>query len=384
MEKDNYIKYIIRYFPFLFFLIITVFIFFKFIFIVLFSAAFEPQFIFDLTPYYLLSGVNSLDLLLLSLLVIIFAVYLHFRVSKKNLMLSFIPTGIMLAGIGIAIGTRDMDASSILHYLIFGCLIIIALIDQKQFLIFQDMEITPKIEQVVTKTTKDNSFVGMESLDRPFPIFGQPLRIEGLDEILTLHKQTLIELRTVLKDDIQRAQNVMESLEKKTEKLNVLSEEIESRRKNLIEDEKLFRNRLMSLNNEDIKVKTFETNIELILEDKTMEKKIDQPTMLDDFLGSAIIVKRGVLKEVSRPFLELLGYDSNTLIEKNLVDLIAPESLSDFEKDYSNKLKGKPISSYETVLLTKDNKKIHVEVTIKPMIYNKNAVDLILVRKLNK
>lgn len=383
MDKHNYIKYIIRYFPLLFFLSIAIFILIKFVFIVLFRAAFEPEFIFDLTPYYLLSGVNSLDLLLLSLLVIIFDVYLHFKVGKKNLMISFIPTGIMLAGLGISIASGKMDASYILHFLIFGCLLLIALIDQKQILMLQDMDVTPKIEQVVTKTAADKSFVGMESPDRQFPIFGQPLRIEGLDEILTLHKQTLTDLRTVLKDDLQRTQNMMGTLERKTEKLNFLSEEIERRRKNLIEDEKLFRERLFSHINENIKVKPVVTDVRSISKEKTEENKINQPTMLDDFLGSAVIVKRGILKQVSQPFVELLGYDSNTLLEKNLVDLIAPESLPEFEKNYSNKTKGKLIFSYKTVFITKDNKKIHVEITIKPMIYDKKAVDLILVRNLD-
>jgi PAS domain S-box-containing protein len=362
----------------------AIFIFIKFLLIVLVQDDFGPQFILDFTPYYLLSGTNNMDLLLLSLLVVVVAVYLHFNVSKKNLMYSFIPTGVMLSGLGIAIATGDMGASYILHFLIFGCLILIALIDQKQCLEFQDMDITPTIEKVVSKTTKDNSFVGMESPDRPYPMFGQPLRIEGLDEILTLHKQTLMDLRTIMKDDIQRAQNVMENLEKKAEKLNFLSEEIETRRKNLIEDEKLFRNRLMSRTNGDIKFEPTETKVELISEDKTIEKKTGQPTMLDDFLGSAVIVKRGVLKQVSQPFLDLLGYESNALLEKNLVDLIAPESLSDFQKDYADKLKGKLISSYETVLLTKENKKIRVEITVKPMVYDKKPVDLILVRTLNR
>jgi PAS domain S-box-containing protein len=361
----------------------AIFIFFKFIFIFLFRAAFEPQFIFDLTPYYLLSGTNSLDLLILSLLVVLFAVYLHFKISKKNLMISFIPTVIMLAGIGIAVISREVDASYIFHYFVFGSLMVIAIIDQKQFLMFQDMEITPKIEKIVTKTTKDNSFVGIESPDRPFPIFGQPLKIQGLDEILTLHKQTLIDLRTVLKDDIQRARNVMENLEKKTEKINILSEEIESRRKNLIEDEKLFRERLMSINNDYIKSKPILTNIQLITEEKSVDNKIDQPTMLDDFLGSAIIVKRGVLKQVSQPLVELLGYSSDTLLEKNLVDLIAPEFRSDFEKDFSNYLSKTSVTSFKTALSTKYNKKIHVEFIIKPSIYDKKAVDLILVRQLN-
>lgn len=384
MEKDDYIKYIIRYFPVIFFLIIAIFILIKFVFIVLFRAAFEPQFIFDLTPYYLLSGVNSLDLMLISLLIIIFDVYLHFKVSKKNLIYSFIPTCIILAGLGIRIASVEVDGAYALHYLVFSCLLFIALIDQKQILKFQDMNITPKIEQVVTKTTADNSVVGMEIPDRQFPSFGQPIRIEGIDEILALHKQTLVDLRTVLKDDINRAQNLMGDLEKKSEKLNILSEEIETRRKNLIEDEKVFRNRSGHPIKETIKVSPVETKVKTILEQKPLETKIKQPTMLDDFLGSAAVVKRGILKQVSQPFVDLVGYESNTLIEKNLVDLIAPESLHEFEKNYSNKSKVESITSYKTVLLTKYNKKINVEITIKPMIYDKKAVDLILIRTLDK
>ena len=104
--------------------------------------------------------------------------------------------------------------------------------------------------------------------------------------------------------------------------------------------------------------------------------------MLDDFLGSAIIVKRGVLKQVSQQFVELLGYDSNTLLERNLVELIAPECTLDFEKDFSNYLSKTSVTSFKTALSTKYNKKIHVEFIIKPSIYDKKTVDLILVRKI--
>ena len=382
MENEKYIKPIIRYFPLLFFLLIAIFILIKFVFIVLFRAAFEPAFIFDLTPYYILSGINSVDLLLISLLVVIFDVYLHFKVSKKNLMFSFIPTSIMLIGLGIRITGGAVDVSYSLHYIIFGCLLFIALIDQKQILKFQDMDVTPKIEKVVTKTAADKSVIGIESPDQQFPIFGQPLRIEGLDELLSLNKQTLNDIRSVLKVDLQRAQNMMDELERKTERINYLSEEIEQRRKNLIEDEKLFRDHIISSTTEKSKAKSVATNAGPNFIEKTEETKINQPTMLDDFLGSAAIVKRGALKKVSQPFVELLGFDSNTLLEKNLVDLIVPECLSEFEKNYSNKPNDKLISSYNTVLLTKDNRKIHVEITIKPIIFDKIGVDLLLIRNL--
>jgi PAS domain S-box-containing protein len=384
MKKDNYIKYFIRYFPLLFFLLIAIFILIKFIFIVLFRAAFEPQFIFDFTPYYLLSGVNNLDLLLLSLLIIIFDAYLHFKISKKNLLLSFIPTGIMLAGLGIRIAGGAISEYYVLHYLIFGCLLVIAIIDQKQILMLSDMVARSGSEPVITNTVIEKPIdSGVETPDLPVSVIGRPLRIEGLDEILSIHKETLIEIRAMIKDDVRRAQTMMEELEKKSEKIDYLSKEIEERRKNLVEEEKLFRRRIVSSFNEKIQVKPTINNEGLILDDFKKEEKSKQLTMLDDFLGSAAIMQQGILKQVSQPFVELLGYETDSLLDKNLVDFIAPESLSDFEKSYSNKSNGKLIFSYKTVFLTRDNKKIHVEITIKPMIYDKKAVDLVLVRNLD-
>lgn len=384
MDKQNYTKSIVRYFPLLFLLLLTIFILIKFAFVVLFRAAYDPQFIFDLTPYYLISPTNNIDLLLMSLLVVIIDVYLHFSVSKKNLIYSFIPTSIMLAGLGISVATHGTDASYAFHYVIFGCLLLIALIDQKQILVFQDMKIMPIIEQAVTKSTPDKTLIGIEIPDKPLPVFGQTVRVEGIEEILSLYKETITDVRTMIKDGLQSIQNMAGDLEKRTEKLNYLSEEIEERRKNLIEDEKIFRNQLISRPIGKIKFKPVTTEVKQPPIEKPKEIKIDSPTMLDDFLGTAAVVKDGALKQVSQQLVDLLGFDSNTLLEKNLVDLIDPESVSEFVKNYSNKSKNNLIHSYKTVFLTKDNKKIHVEITIKPRLHDRNAEDLVLITNLDE
>lgn len=369
MEINNYTKKIIRYFPLCFLILLAIYMSVKFIFIFFFRAAFEPQFMFDLTPYYVLSGVNNLHLLVLSLIVVFFDAYLHFNISKRNLVFSFIPTGIMLAGLGLRITVWEMVDSSVLSYLVFGCLLIIALIDQKHILLLQDVGDFVKKEPVIGKSTLEKPIVtAVESPPAQIPVVGKPIRIEGIDEILALHKQTLIDLRAVLKDDIQRAQNIMEDLEK--------------RRKNLIDEEKLFRNRFISHLNDNIQVKPTTSDDELPVDIKTDEDNGKQPTMLDDFLGSAAVVKRGVLKQVNQPFIELTGYDSDTLLEKNLIDFIAPEGLPGIEEYFSNKERDKVIYSYDTVFLTKDKRKIPVKIFVKPMIYNKKKVDMILIRNI--
>ena len=83
------INYILWYFPFCFFVFLAIYIFIKFLFIFFFRAAYEPEFMFDLTPYYILSGVNNLHLLFLSLIAVIFDAYLHANVSKRYLLFSF-------------------------------------------------------------------------------------------------------------------------------------------------------------------------------------------------------------------------------------------------------------------------------------------------------
>ena len=131
-----------------------------------------------------------------------------------------------------------------------------------------------------------------------------------------------------------------------------MMEDLERRRKNLIEEERLFRQRYGSNLNENIQVKPIKSDNELSVDTKTEEEDDRQPTMLDDLLGSAAVVKHGILKQVNQPFMELLGYDSYTLLEKNLLDFIAPEGLSGIEDYFSDKPKEKDVSTYETVLLT--------------------------------
>ena len=104
--------------------------------------------------------------------------------------------------------------------------------------------------------------------------------------------------------------------------------------------------------------------------------------MTVDFLGVAAVVKRGILKQVNRPFVDLLGYDTNTLLDKSLLDFVAPEGLSGIEGYYLHRLKGKTISTYETVLLTNNNKKLRVKITMKPMIFNGEKADMVLIRNL--
>ena len=103
-------------------------------------------------------------------------------------------------------------------------------------------------------------------------------------------------------------------------------------------------------------------------------------TMLDDFLGSAAIIKHGILTKINRSFIDLLGYDNETLLDKSLIDFVAPEGLDGIGGYYLKRLKGKEISTYKTILLTSENKKISVKVTVKPIIHEGERADMVLFR----
>jgi len=380
MKKVNYILW---YFPLCFFVFLAIFMFVKFIFIFFFRAAYEPEFMFNLTPYYALSGVSNLHLLFLSLIVVIFNVYLHVKLNKRNLLFSFIPTGIMLTGLGLKIASGEMVISNFFNYLIFGCLLVIFIIDHKHTLVFPDIIATPKEEPIVSRTVSSKpTFARVEPQTTPVSVINKPLRVEGLDEILTLHKETLFELRAMLKDDLQRSQDMMLKLEKKSIKMDYLSKEVEERRKNLVEEEKLFRRRFISSLDEITRIRSFKTEDGLSSDAKTGEETNKQPTMLDDFLGSAALMEHGILTKVNRPFVELLGYDTDILLDKSLIDFVAPEGLTGIGGYYLKRLKGKAISTYKTIFLTSDNRKIRVKVTIKPIIYEGKKVDMVLVRNM--
>jgi len=125
--------------PFYFFIFLGLFISIKFIFIFFFRAAFEPQFIFELTPFYIFSGVSSLQLLFLSLIVVGYDTYLHIKPTRKNILRSFIPTTLMLCGLGLGITTKEISFSYLANYLLFGLLLFIIIVDHRRTLVFPEM-----------------------------------------------------------------------------------------------------------------------------------------------------------------------------------------------------------------------------------------------------
>ncbi len=166
-------------------------------------------------------------------------------------------------------------------------------------------------------------------------------------------------------------------------KLEELEDEIENRRKELVENERALNDRIVSSSNLINNDKLIESNDRLISDTKKDEVTDEYHKIFDEILESAVIVQRGILKEVNQPFLKLIGYDTkDVLLDKSLLDFVDSEGLSGIEEYYLNRLKGETVSSYETIFLTSDNRKLQVEIFTKPIVYNGEKADIAIVKNM--
>ena len=430
MKKDRRIPIC---FPCCFFMFLTMFLSVKFIFIFFFRAAYEPNFIFELTPFYLLSGLNNLQLLFLSLTVIVFGTYFHFNSTRRNLIYSFLPTCTMLCGLGLAISSKEIDISNLLYFVIFCCLLLILLMDYKHILEFSEMLVSTEKESIETEILKEKPVIvkpqpkvmkastdhklsrsSFSFINHLFLLVKKAKKTTGkitrkikiksikqpkiastkaenankdddksVDEKVLMSKEKFSELEAKTRNRLQRAQDILNEFERRTKKLRRLEEEIEKRRKNLAEQERIFKDQLIS----SVGIKS-SYNLSPMSKDKVVsDAHIDKESkegqeVLDGINDCAAIIQRGILKQVNKTFAELIGFDTEKLRDKSLFNFIAPEGLVDLEKYYLGRLKGSDKYTYETVFSTKDNSKVTVEISIKPTTYNGKKAEIAIIKEL--
>lgn len=166
------------------------------------------------------------------------------------------------------------------------------------------------------------------------------------------------------------------------EKLLSLEAEIEKRRRDIVELEDALRENLSSssASGNDFDVVSSET------EDSSSDENVvqeDYHEILDKIPQCAAIVQRSIVKQINSSFAELVGFETDEIVEKSLFDFIALEGLADVEKYYLGRLKGSGNSTYETIFSTKDGSKIQVEVSVKPTTYNGEKAEIAVVKEMN-
>lgn len=367
-------------YPCCLFIFLTIVLTVKFVFIFFFSTAYEPAFIFELTPFSLLSGVSKVQLLLLSLLVLTPDLYLHLRSSRKRLLLSFIPTSVMISSIGFTIMVRPVDVSSILHYLLFVCLLFVVLIDYQCLLNHWDL---PTMQR---KTKHEISALPPkepEAAVHKRPLFVKHTRASRFHRtpVPSTHSFESTDTTNAL---LQKMQYMVNELEQRTKRMETWEHELEERRKTLLHQEQAIADRISSFltSKEKVTVRT-ERLVREIPPNETMflKEKILDRLIVDETHDIVAVVQRGIFKQISNTFADFLGYERDELIQKSFFVFIAPHGFEDARNYYLNRLKGVTTNSFRTVLLTKGHAEVVVDITVTPTLYMGDIAEFLSIKE---
>ena len=136
MENKNTFLWSIPQYTFLFLSFYTTF---KFISIFFFKTAFLPRFLFDLTPFHYLIGLDDTQLLLISLIVVLCSTVFHVMLTKRYMVYSFVLSLLLLCGLGLQVSSAPFSLEYLMHYLVFFVLLCSLMIDYRLFLILPEV-----------------------------------------------------------------------------------------------------------------------------------------------------------------------------------------------------------------------------------------------------
>lgn len=403
--------------PYFFFVFLTIFTTTKFLFIFFFRTAYEPPFLFEMTPLHLLSGFDSAQLLVASLIVLFIDTLLHRTPTRKHLLFSFLFTGILLLGVGCSIAFNEVSAALVVHYILFGGFLLSLLIDHNHMLHARDVipakeqpvpympikvqakqkrSKTPKPAKIprqpfplliraITKPKLANVVRRREKREKPtaFRIVSKTPRPASMSAAPTspcpppLVPYVTSSQQPLYSNDEKQTGSMLEALKKKADKLERLEEEIEQRRKRLVNEERRFKRELVSQTTEHCLPSDAKDGGGSRRSGEALSTLPSlQGSLLDQLQASAALIQRGMIKQINDSFLHLLGYDTKDIIDRRLLSFIAPESFATIKQHYLARLNGEESTTYEAVLLTKDHQKRTVKVHSKTFLVGKEKIEL--------
>jgi PAS domain S-box-containing protein len=181
-------------------------------------------------------------------------------------------------------------------------------------------------------------------------------------------KKELNKLESKLRNEKIKINEKMNDFRLWREKLELLNNKLEEKWNELVNRENLI-----------IKNPSYSINQNNIMESENKDLKYNYE-IFDQIKDSAVIIQRGILRYVNSAFVNLTGYSVDEIVDKSFFDFIVPEGFLNVEKFFLSRLKGEDISTYETVILTKDNNKISIEVNTKPTFFNGEKAEIAIVK----
>ncbi|HWR27063.1 MAG TPA: PAS domain S-box protein, partial [Candidatus Thermoplasmatota archaeon] len=129
--------------------------------------------------------------------------------------------------------------------------------------------------------------------------------------------------------------------------------------------------------NEKNLIQNISTEEEIIL-----KERIENHLIIDEMDHIVAVIQRGILREISNSFADFLGYERTELLQKNFFVFISPSGFEDARKYYLNRLKGMATNSFRTILLTKAQTELPVEITVAPTVYKGESAEFISIKEI--
>jgi PAS domain S-box-containing protein len=224
---------------------------------------------------------------------------------------------------------------------------------------------------------------------KPASLLTKPNNVENIKsysyDMVSTRKDKTFDLKSTFEIILQKMQDLIEIIERKTLKIEKLENEIEERRKKLVKHEEMFADRFIHYKQLDkYEFGDKKPSEKLSLTNQIFIKDdIKNHLVIDESANYVAVVQRGILKQVSKSFAELLGYEINDLINKNLLVFYAPRGIENVKNYHLGKLRGINLNTYKTVFVKKDSNEVPVEIFVKPTIYNGESAEILVIKENN-
>ena len=225
--------------------------------------------------------------------------------------------------------------------------------------------------QVELKKSDSQLISGMDSFSKFFVGKKRRQEYENIMYDFDQRKKELNKLESKLRNEKIKINEKMNDFRIWREKLELLNNKLEEKWNELVNRENLL-----------IKNPSYSINQNNIMESENKDLKYNYE-IFDQIKDSAVIIQRGILRHVNSAFVNLTGYSVDEIVDKSFFDFIVPEGFLNVEKFFLSRLKGEDISTYETVIITKDSNKISIEVNTKPTFFNGEKAEIAIVKILN-
>jgi PAS domain S-box-containing protein len=276
---------------------------------------------------------------------------------------------------------NPIDLSYIFHYILFGCLLLIVLIDYQYILKGVDAPRLFKRKELTAMRMNEP-----EPSMAPTPSFFTKKATPSQPLPSPFHPENAAELKRISDAMVQKMQNLVNDLERKSERIEKLENKIEQQQ-DLVHREKIVP--LPGASSHELNEEASPNEKNLVRDISTEEKiilkeRIENHLIIDEMDHVVAVIQRGIFRDISNSLADFLGYERAELLQKNFFVFIAPRGFDDARKYYLNRLKGITTNSFKTVLLTKAQTELPVEITVAPTLYKGDSAEFLSIKEIKE